>query len=81
MNADIEHKLLDMMLNCFPEKDLQIISGCYTFTSVKQTHESYKQQLINAPNGSRVREMYLDRCYSWLVMLKQHNVKLILQTK
>lgn len=77
ITPDIEAKIFDRMLNYFPEKDLEIISGCSTFTSVKQAHDSFGSQLKHAGINTRVRERYLSRCYEWLVLLKKNNVQLI----
>jgi hypothetical protein len=75
--TEIEAKIFDRMINYFPSEDLIIKSKHITFANVQQTHKSYAQQLQHATPNTRVYDVYLRRCYDWLVLLKQNNVNLI----
>jgi hypothetical protein len=72
----IRDKIFDRMLNYFPAEGLQIKSKHITFANVQHTHKSYAQQLQHATPGTRVYDVYLRRCYDWLVLLKENNIEL-----
>jgi len=67
-----EEKILKVMTEYIPS-EATINDGCTIYHSTTQTHESFKQQLINANPEGIVYQYYLSRCAKWIKTLKLHN--------
>lgn len=72
MSMTLEQKIRKTMTDYIPS-EATITHGCMTYTSTRQTHESYKQQLIHADKESEVYQTYLSRCAEWIKILRLHN--------
>jgi hypothetical protein len=76
MELTTEQKIIKTMCEYYPIEG-KIIDGCVTYHSTQRTHESFRQQLMNAHPESIVYDYYLSRCAKWIRTLKLHNQKLI----
>ena len=73
---EIEKRIIDFMTSSQPV-EAKIIDRHTTYHSTTATHNTYREQLINANNATRVYRTYLIRCYDWIRLLKRHEVEII----
>lgn len=77
MKTEVQDKVIEYMMDRIPAVDVSIEDGVVKYGSTLKTHESFGNQLLHCEdNRSRVYEIYLERCFNWLVLLKRSGVSL-----
>jgi hypothetical protein len=72
---EIEKRIIQVMTDMQPV-EAKIIDRHITYHSTTATHNSYREQLINADRETRVYRTYLMRCYDWIRLLKNRKVEI-----
>lgn len=77
MKNEVKQKVIEYMMERIPAVDVAIEDGIVKYSSTLKTHESFCNQLVHCDDDrSRVYEIYLERCFNWLVLLKRSGVSL-----
>lgn len=76
MKNEVKEKVIEYMRDRIPAVDVAIEDGIVKYSSTLKTHKSFGSQLLHCVENTRVYEIYLERCFNWLVLLKRSGVSL-----